>query len=160
MEGGRFVEMGKTDIRDADEVSGAHAGVAYRAFDLMEAGPERIGVMLGELLGLFGGGVLEALPVRVWDVRHAPEAFRFMSQARHIGKLVLGLPPIVAAGGTVLITGGTGALGSLIARHLVTRHGVGSLLLVSRGGEAAPGAGELRAELEALGARSGLSRVM
>ena len=150
--GGRFVEMGKTDIRDAQEVSGAHRGVSYRAFDLMEAGAERIGVMLGELLGLFGGGVLEALPVRVWDVRRAPEAFRFMSQARHTGKLVLGLPPVVAAGGTVLITGGTGALGSLIARHLVTRHGVESLLLVSRGGEAAPGAAQLRAELEALGA--------
>ncbi|GGV50894.1 hypothetical protein GCM10010245_80120 [Streptomyces spectabilis] len=55
--------------------------------------------------------------------------------------------------GTVLITGGTGTLGGLVARHLVTRHGVRDLLLVSRRGEAAPGAAELRVELEESGAR-------
>ncbi|WP_435839893.1 SDR family NAD(P)-dependent oxidoreductase [Streptomyces canus] len=55
--------------------------------------------------------------------------------------------------GTVLITGGTGALGALVARHLVTRHGVRSLLLTSRGGRSAPGAKELAAELAGLGAR-------
>ncbi|GAA4544859.1 type I polyketide synthase [Streptomyces collinus] len=54
--------------------------------------------------------------------------------------------------GPVLVTGGTGGLGAVVARHLVTVHGVRSLVLVSRRGEAAPGAGELRAELEALGA--------
>ncbi|MGA2165961.1 MAG: acyltransferase domain-containing protein, partial [Solirubrobacteraceae bacterium] len=47
--GGRFVEMGKTDVRDAEEIAAAHPGVAYRAFDVLEAGPERIGAMLGEL---------------------------------------------------------------------------------------------------------------
>nr|WP_276147179.1 type I polyketide synthase [Streptomyces sporangiiformans] len=54
--------------------------------------------------------------------------------------------------GTVLITGGTGALGALVARHLVTRHGVRSLVLASRRGPDAPGAAELHAELAALGA--------
>ena len=41
--GGRFLEMGKTDIRDPEQVAAEHPGVAYRAFDLIEAGPERIG---------------------------------------------------------------------------------------------------------------------
>ncbi|MGW0895147.1 type I polyketide synthase, partial [Saccharopolyspora sp. NPDC002578] len=54
--------------------------------------------------------------------------------------------------GTVLITGGTGALGSVLARHLVTAHGVRHLLLVSRQGPAAPGAGAMRRELADLGA--------
>uniref|UniRef100_UPI0038B27717 SDR family NAD(P)-dependent oxidoreductase n=1 Tax=Amycolatopsis pittospori TaxID=2749434 RepID=UPI0038B27717 len=54
--------------------------------------------------------------------------------------------------GTVLITGGTGGLGARLARHLVTTHGVRHLLLVSRRGEAAPGATELVADLAALGA--------
>ena len=49
--------------------------------------------------------------------------------------------------GTVLITGGTGGLGALVARHLVERHGVRSLLLASRRGLDAPGAAELQAEL-------------
>ncbi|WP_422070518.1 SDR family NAD(P)-dependent oxidoreductase [Streptomyces orinoci] len=56
--------------------------------------------------------------------------------------------------GTVLITGGTGTLGGLIARHLVTRHGVRRLLLVSRRGLAAEGAEELVAELSELGAQA------
>ncbi|MFF5257042.1 SDR family NAD(P)-dependent oxidoreductase [Streptomyces leeuwenhoekii] len=54
--------------------------------------------------------------------------------------------------GTVLVTGGTGALGALFARHLVTHHGVTRLLLTSRRGPDAPGAQDLAAELTALGA--------
>nr|WP_235439208.1 type I polyketide synthase [Streptomyces yangpuensis] len=54
--------------------------------------------------------------------------------------------------GTVLITGGAGGLGAVTARHLVTRHGVRSLLLASRRGLAAPGVAELVTELTALGA--------
>ncbi|MGW5468826.1 type I polyketide synthase [Streptomyces chartreusis] len=54
--------------------------------------------------------------------------------------------------GPVLVTGGTGGLGAVVARHLVAVHGVRSLVLVSRRGESAAGAGELRAELEAAGA--------
>ncbi|WP_043468037.1 type I polyketide synthase, partial [Kitasatospora sp. MBT66] len=54
--------------------------------------------------------------------------------------------------GTVLITGGTGTLGALLARHLVTERGVRHLLLLSRRGADAPGAAELREELTALGA--------
>ncbi|MGS2806028.1 SDR family NAD(P)-dependent oxidoreductase [Nocardia sp. MW-W600-9] len=54
--------------------------------------------------------------------------------------------------GTVLITGGTGGLGAVLARHLVTAHGVRHLLLTSRRGRAATGADELRAELVELGA--------
>ncbi|NUR63297.1 MAG: SDR family NAD(P)-dependent oxidoreductase [Catenulispora sp.] len=53
---------------------------------------------------------------------------------------------------TTLLTGATGALGSAVARHLVTAHGVRHLLLASRRGPDAPGASALRAELEGLGA--------
>ncbi|MEI5103909.1 thioester reductase domain-containing protein [Streptomyces sp. PmtG] len=55
--------------------------------------------------------------------------------------------------GTVLVTGGTGALGGLFARHLVTEYGVRHLVLTSRRGRGAPGAAELVEELSALGAR-------
>ncbi len=66
-----------------------------------------------------------------------------MSQARHTGKIVLSLPSAIDPQGTVLITGGTGTLGALLARHLVSEHGVGHLLLASRRGEDAEGAREL-----------------
>ncbi|MFE1798907.1 SDR family NAD(P)-dependent oxidoreductase [Streptomyces sp. NPDC059517] len=61
--------------------------------------------------------------------------------------------PSSVFGGSVLVTGASGALGGLIARHLVTRHGVERLLLVSRRGADAPGSAELLEELTALGAR-------
>ncbi|MBL3671253.1 SDR family NAD(P)-dependent oxidoreductase, partial [Streptomyces sp. M2CJ-2] len=54
--------------------------------------------------------------------------------------------------GTVLITGGTGGLGALLARHLVTAHGIRHLLLTSRRGPDADGAAALADELAALGA--------
>ncbi|MFD3523635.1 type I polyketide synthase [Streptomyces sp. NPDC058653] len=60
------------------------------------------------------------------------------------------IPATFDARRTVLITGGTGALGSLLARHLVTRHGVRKLLLTSRSGRAADAT--LSAELAELGA--------
>ena len=61
-------------------------------------------------------------------------------------------PPHLDPDGTVLITGGTGMLGGLVARHLVATHGVKHLLLASRQGAAAEGAEALRQELEAAGA--------
>ncbi|MBR7833504.1 SDR family NAD(P)-dependent oxidoreductase [Actinospica durhamensis] len=56
--------------------------------------------------------------------------------------------------GTVLVTGGTGVLAALFARHLVSRYGVRHLLLTSRRGLAAPGAAELVAQLGELGAEA------
>ncbi|WJD95173.1 type I polyketide synthase [Streptomyces antimycoticus] len=151
-EGGRFIEMGKTDVRSADEVAAARPGVLYRAFDLAEAGPQRIGDMLAEIVALFERGELRPLPTRVWDVRRSPEAFRFMSQARHVGKLVLSVPAALDPEGTVLITGAGGVLGGLVARHLVAEHGIRRLLLVSRRGRAAESMAALETELTALGA--------
>ena len=57
---------------------------------------------------------------------------------------------------TVLITGGTGGLGALVARHLVETHGARHLLLASRSGAGASGVEGLVAELEALGASVGV----
>ncbi|WP_314254094.1 type I polyketide synthase [Streptomyces kutzneri] len=65
-------------------------------------------------------------------------------------------PESAAAGGTVLITGATGALGALIARHLVGRHGVRDLVLLSRQGSGAPGAAALLEELADAGAHASL----
>ncbi|GAA4232336.1 hypothetical protein GCM10022254_31920 [Actinomadura meridiana] len=149
--GGRFIEMGKTDVRDPDQVAQNHPGVAYQACDLIKAGPERIGQMLSEIVRLFEDGVLKPLPVRVWDVRRAGEAFRFMSRARHVGKVVLRIPNGWGSG-SVLVTGGTGVLGGLVARHLVANHGVRSVVLMGRRGPDAPGIPDLVDELEGQGA--------
>ncbi|WP_444978675.1 SDR family NAD(P)-dependent oxidoreductase, partial [Actinoplanes derwentensis] len=152
--GGRFLEMGKTDLRDPATLP----GVTYRPFDLFEAGPDRIHDMLTHLAALFGQGVLRLPPVRAWDIRHAPEAFRFVSQARHIGKNVLVMPRPDRDTGTTVVTGATGTLGALLARHLVHTRGVRDLLLLSRSGTGAPGAEQLWSELTEAGARVRLAR--
>ncbi|MFJ2771006.1 type I polyketide synthase [Streptomyces sp. NPDC087300] len=115
------------------------------------------------------------LPGRVVlvDVDGQPESLRLLSAAIATGEpqlrlrkgrlTVPRLTPVGAeaggpetafdAEGTILITGGTGALGAELARHLVTEHGVRHLLLTGRRGPRAPGAVELQEALAQLGAR-------
>ncbi|MET9520695.1 SDR family NAD(P)-dependent oxidoreductase, partial [Streptomyces sp. NPDC002994] len=150
--GGHFLELGKADVRDPRTVAESHPGTTYRTFDLVEAGPETVGEMLGELLELFETGVLHPLPLTVHDVRHARRAFRTLSQGKHTGKLVLTMPPAFDPHGTVLLSGGTGTLGSAVARHLVGEHGIRHLLIAGRTGGEAEGAADLVRELAALGA--------
>ncbi|MFI7319557.1 SDR family NAD(P)-dependent oxidoreductase [Streptomyces venezuelae] len=151
--GGRFLEMGKTDLREPEEVVAEYPGVTYTVYDLVgDAGPDLIEVMMRDLGERFASGALVPLPVRSWPLDRAREAFRFMSQAKHTGKLVLDVPAPLDPEGTVLITGGTGALGQVVAEHLVREWGVRHLLLASRRGPDAPGSHELVARIAELGA--------
>ena len=150
--GGRFVEMGKTDLRDPAWAATRRPGAIYRAFDLRDAAPERLGEILAEVVDLLGRGVLRPPPVEVHDLRAVPEAMRHMGRGGHVGKIVLTVPRRPDPAGTVLISGGTGTLGGLLARHLVTRHDIRNLLLVGRRGPDAHGAAELADGLRALGA--------
>jgi acyl transferase domain-containing protein/acyl carrier protein len=74
----------------------------------------------------------------------------------HVPRLVrtesVTVPEVLDPDGTVLITGGTGGLGALVAERLVNEHGVKHLVLTSRRGPDAPGAAELQSSLAALGA--------
>ncbi|MFD9499443.1 type I polyketide synthase [Streptomyces sp. NPDC060035] len=150
-DGGGFIEMGKTDIRDPQQVAADHPGVDYQAFDLYEAGPDLINEMFRAVMELFADGRVRPNPISVRNIRDARTAFREMSQGRHIGKLVFEMGDGFG-GGTVLVTGGTGGVGALVARHLVIEHGVRSLVLASRRGMAADGAPELVSDLEGAGA--------
>ncbi|MFI2649857.1 SDR family NAD(P)-dependent oxidoreductase, partial [Micromonospora fulviviridis] len=68
----------------------------------------------------------------MWDVRQARQALRHISQARHVGKVVLTVPVPADPGGTTLITGASGTLAGLVARHLVTTGQARHLLLAAR----------------------------
>ncbi len=148
--GGRFMEMGKADVRDADTIAADHAGVVYHAFDLQDAGISRVGEILEELIGLFEVGILAPPPIVTWDVRRGREAFRYLRDGRNVGKVVLTIPRPPDPEGTTLITGGTGALGGLVARHLAAQ-GARRLMLLSRGGPDSESARRLRAELTEAG---------
>ncbi|MDX3311254.1 SDR family NAD(P)-dependent oxidoreductase [Streptomyces sp. ME08-AFT2] len=144
--GGRLVDLGRTAPGAPDRPDGRR-----RPYELL-IDPDNVSDTLARLAGLFRDGVFTPLPVTALDIRQAPRALRLMRDAAHTGKVVLTVPRPLDPDGTVLVTGGTGTLGALVARHLVTEHRARRLLLVSRRGADAPGAGELRAELAALGA--------
>ncbi|MGV0586840.1 SDR family NAD(P)-dependent oxidoreductase [Mycobacteroides chelonae] len=150
---GKFIEIGKTDIRDAHDIAATHPGITYQAFDLRaDVSPERTSQMLDDLIELSEKGTIKPLPVVAYDIRQATPALRLMQQARHTGKIVLTLPRRLNPNGTVLISGGTGTLGALLARHLVADHGIRHLLLISRHGPNAHNASCLQTELEQAGA--------
>ncbi|WP_432154716.1 type I polyketide synthase [Streptomyces tricolor] len=151
--GGRFAEMGKTDLRDVAATEAEHPGISYRAYNILGVEPDRISEVLEELVALFEAGALVHLPVRTWDVRDGRVPLRMLSRARHQGKLVLTMPRSYDPQRPTLITGGTGGLGAELARHLVTERAARHLVLVSRSGPDAEGAAELTAELTAYGAQ-------
>ncbi|AOS63983.1 type I polyketide synthase [Actinoalloteichus hymeniacidonis] len=151
--GGVFLEMGKTDLRDPSAVAEEHPGLAYRPFDVSALHPNLVAALLTELRGLFDRRELTPPPITEYPLRHLRPALRALAGAELIGKAVLRMPRPVPSNGTVLITGGTDGLGRIVARHLVTRHGVAALVLLSRRGGDTPGIADLVAELEAAGAR-------
>lgn len=139
--GGRFLELGKIDVREQSWIGAHYPGVTYRVYNLPEAGPDLIQEMLLSLSHLFASGKLKPLPRRTFPMKGASDALRFMAQARHVGKIVL-IPAQqqnpLQTDGAVLITGGVGGLGKYIAKWLVTEHGVKDLMLTSRRGLETP----------------------
>jgi acyl transferase domain-containing protein/NADPH:quinone reductase-like Zn-dependent oxidoreductase/NAD(P)-dependent dehydrogenase (short-subunit alcohol dehydrogenase family)/acyl carrier protein len=135
--GGRFVEIGKTDLWTPDRVAAVRSDVSYEIFDLgqpVQERPDEVGRVLVDLLSHVAAGALPPLPRRVFPLPQAQDAFRFMAQARHVGKVVIRhpVPPAAPrADGSYLVTGGLGAVGLALAEGLASS-GAGHLVLVSR----------------------------
>lgn len=138
--GGRFVEIGKIGIWPAEQIHEHRPDIEYFPFDLLEvsqAQPDLIAALLSQLLAQFQAGTLRPLPKKVFAIEAAPQAFRYMAQARHIGKVVLTLPPVapqqslIQAEATYVVTGGLGALGQCVSRWLAEQ-GAQHLLLIGR----------------------------
>ncbi|MEV2226346.1 type I polyketide synthase [Nocardia vinacea] len=150
--GGIYLEMGRTDIRDPATATVGYPDITYDCVNIAVLPMSRVEVILGHLQFLFADGLLSPLPVQTWNIGHAREALRHLSQGHSTGKLVLTQPAALVPDETVLITGGTGSLGRLLARHLVTAHGCRHLVLLSRQGDQAPEARKLAGELREMGA--------
>lgn len=154
-QGGTFLELGKRDILTVDAAAALRPDVRYHAYDLgteAQADHGLLRPMFDDLLAAFANGSLSPLPVRAYPLEAAPEAFRYMAQARHTGKLVLRVaqPAAIVPDATYWITGGLGGLGLETARWLVAS-GARHLAL---SGRSAPGehARAVMAELRAQGA--------
>jgi acyl transferase domain-containing protein/NADP-dependent 3-hydroxy acid dehydrogenase YdfG len=142
---GRFLEMGKIGIWDEARVQAQDPSWLYRPFDLAAVAledPGTLTAMFEDLLREVEVGRLVPLPVTIFPMADAEEAFRFMAQARHIGKIVLSREDehraaklaalgLVRADANYIVTGGLGALGLRVARWLV-ESGARHLVLTGR----------------------------
>ncbi len=142
---GRFLEMGKIEIWNESQVRAKDPSYSYYPFDLSTVSRENPGYvkeLFHELLPRFESQSLTALPYTVFPMRRAKEAFRYMAQAKHIGKIVLSRLEdirrderetlgVVRSDATYLITGGLGALGLQAARWLA-EEGAQHIVLTSR----------------------------
>ncbi|MEZ4868996.1 MAG: type I polyketide synthase [Caldilineaceae bacterium] len=154
---GRFVEIGKLGIWDAAKMTAQRPAATYQPFDIGEV-MRQDGALVPSLLAAltphFATGALRPLPMTLFPATRLVDAFRFMQQAKHIGKVVLTFDPPASpaldAGGVYLITGGLGALGLATAQTLVTS-GARQLVLTGRSGASATVQAAL-AELRAAGA--------
>jgi acyl transferase domain-containing protein/Zn-dependent alcohol dehydrogenase/acyl carrier protein len=138
-ENGRFLEIGKRDLWTAEQVSALNPTLQYHIYDLglaLQQDGSLMGEMLDEMMPGFAAEQLKPLPRHLFSITRAREAFRFMAQARHIGKIVVthGSQDDTArpaSDASYLITGGLGGLGLTVARGLVER-GAKHLVLMSR----------------------------
>jgi myxalamid-type polyketide synthase MxaB len=158
---GRFVELAKRDIWNSEQVALVRPDVQYFAIDMgsvCQEQPTLVQSMLRQLIQRVENGSLLPLPQTVFPLIDAVSAFRYMQQAKHIGKIVIKFPDKIGtqerlslrSDGTYLITGGLGGLGLLVAQWLVER-GAKHLVLLSRSG-LNPSASEQLERLEQAGA--------
>lgn len=132
--GGIFLELGKREIYSPERLRAEARGLIYKPYDLITISVEQPAVfraLFQEVLDQVASGRLPAPPLKAFSMANATGAFRFMAQARHIGKVVL-LPEgrqerTLVRSGVYLITGGTGALGLKTAEWLA---GLGAERLV------------------------------
>ncbi len=149
-----FVTRGALAVRPGESVPGlAYAPVWGLVRSALSENPARFLLLDidGEQASLHALGAALALDEPQLALRHGSVYVpRLTPVHRGKGEEVAASP---VAQGTTLITGGTGQLGSLLARHLVAERGVRSVVLASRRGLDAQGARELEAELIQMGAR-------
>jgi acyl transferase domain-containing protein/acyl carrier protein len=148
---GRFVEIGKKDIAENSglPMETFNRNVSFSAIDLDRIFQDRVRLAqhLFETTSRgFEEGHFRALPTTVFPAAEAENAFRYMAQSKHIGKVVIDFSPqavqalpatgtrtLIRAGATYLVTGGTRGFGIEIAKWLVNQ-GASHLVLLSRSG--------------------------
>lgn len=136
---GRFLEIGNTGIWDEARVAQLNRNISYHPINLattFQETPGLLGGLLADLLKEFEEGRLKPLPLKVFPIAEVTQAFRYMAQARHIGKIVVSHAGAANGGpagsgtlsrrntgfnadGCYWITGGLAGIGLLVTRWIV-----------------------------------------
>lgn len=154
---GRFLEIGKRGVWSAEQAAAVRPNAGYHIYELADflaTDPAGVRRSLQAVADGIMAGTVAPLPLRVFPVEDIRDAFRFMAQARHIGKVVMAHRPDVARirdDGAYVVTGGLGGLGLAVARWLIDE----GALDLTLAGRSAPSAEVLALldEMRAAGAR-------
>lgn len=144
---GRFLEIGKIDIYQDRKIGllPFQDNLSYFAIDLdrvLRERPNYVRELFAEVMDRFETGVYQPLALTHFAVEQTAAAFRYMSQRKNIGKVVVGVVAekqskesapegLLHHDGSYLVTGGLGALGRRLASWLVDQ-GAGGVALLSR----------------------------
>ncbi|MCP4701634.1 MAG: SDR family NAD(P)-dependent oxidoreductase, partial [Gammaproteobacteria bacterium] len=168
---GRFIEITKQDITQHNRLPtrllSRNMTFIFVSLDvLMETRPKLFRQMLHEVWGLFMSRDFTPLPVKVFPAAQIADAFNYMLQSKHIGKIAISMRDTQALSvlpmamektlfkpdSTYMITGGFGGFGLEIAKWM-TALGVKNLVLVGRRGAATEEARQTVQALEKAGAK-------
>nr|VFJ58903.1 MAG: polyketide synthase 12 [Candidatus Kentron sp. FW] len=164
---GRFIEIGKRDISENNGLPMAafNRNLTFAAIDIdrmLVERPPLARCLLAEIGEGFDKGHLHPLPITTFPASRITKAFRFLSQGRHMGKVVIKMHDeevpvivdqdnaVIDPDGTYLITGGTSGLGLELAKWLGQK-GVRQLVPVSRRGTHSDKVRDIFARLEEAG---------
>jgi phthiocerol/phenolphthiocerol synthesis type-I polyketide synthase C len=169
---GRFLELGKRDFYENTKIGlrPFRNNIAYFGIDadqLMQEQPVLTQSLFREVMKLFEDGMLRPLPFHVFEADDVVDAFRYMQQAKQIGKIVITYQDGINAvhtpkpapasltlrpDATYLVTGGLGGFGLRTAQWLVEK-GARNLVLLSRRGATGTEAETAVTDLAARGIR-------
>ncbi|MDR3203795.1 MAG: SDR family NAD(P)-dependent oxidoreductase, partial [Deltaproteobacteria bacterium] len=137
--GGRFIEIGRTNVRTPEQIAAIRSDIEYCVIDLERMGYEESDKLIAIFRSVMDGfekGVFKPIRKRVFSMENCIEAFRYMMEARHIGKVVVKRSFRPTSGSIrqdcfYLITGGLSELALALAEHLANK-GAKKLILLAR----------------------------
>ncbi len=134
--GGQFLEIGKVDVWQEEQVKEVRADIAYHVIYLdrmMREDTQFIRTLFQDLCEYLAAEGLNPHKTTVFAVEEVKEAFRYMARGHHMGKVVLSLPDttLITDTGSYLVTGGLGALGQVACDWLI-EHGAKHIVLSGR----------------------------
>lgn len=137
---GRFLEIGKSGLLTAEQAAALGRGIQYHIVDWTpdtRDNPQLLREIIANLVYAAQGGLIHPLPYQTFPVENVVDAFRYMAQAKHIGKIILtqsrtdGWDGEIEEDATYLVIGGLRGLGLLVAQWLAER-GAKHLALMGR----------------------------
>ncbi len=165
---GRFLELGKRDFYENSQIGlrPFRNNISYFGIDadqLMQYRPQLTQQLFANMMQLFNDGILFPLPYQSFSTNQIVSAFRFMQQARHIGKIVVNYQQTallhaeqssqtltLSPNASYLITGGMAGFGLKTAQWMADK-GARHLVLLSRRGMDTPDAASVIADFTARG---------